>query len=90
MWINQTGQNVEHGGLACAGCPDKRCRLTCLCSEREAIKNFGFTIKQIDIFKFDIGGAYRGSPCQGIVLKYVVEPLIREVVSRDVSVMRVD
>jgi Fe-S cluster biogenesis protein NfuA len=23
------------------------------------------------------GGTYRGSPCQGIVLKYVVEPLLK-------------
>ncbi len=36
------------------------------------------------------GGTYRGSPCQGIVLKYVVEPLLREAISEDVSALMVD
>jgi Fe-S cluster biogenesis protein NfuA len=36
------------------------------------------------------GGSYRGSPCQGVVLKYVVEPLLKEKISELESVVMVD
>jgi hypothetical protein len=36
------------------------------------------------------GGAYRGSPCRGVVSAFVVAPILKEAFDTDVSVDFVD
>lgn len=36
------------------------------------------------------GGSYTGSPCRGIVLKYIVEPILKDRVTNLTSVEMVD